>query len=175
MKQNQIFFWNSPTLSMIQQMLVICSLVPLPFWKSICTSEGLSSHTTKAYHEEFWALPLLAMWSEHNCTVVWPFFGIVLLWDWNENWPFPVMSVQLSHSVMSNSLRPHELQHTRPPCPSRTPGVHSDSRPLSQWCHPAISSSASPSPPAPNPSQHQSLFRWVNSLHVVAKVLEFQL
>ena len=52
-------------------------------------------------------------------------------------------SVQFS-SVMSDSLRPHELQHTRPPCPSPTPGVHSDSRPSSQWCHPAISSSVVP-------------------------------
>ena len=50
-------------------------------------------------------------------------------------------SVQFSHSVVSNSLRPHESQHARPPCPSPTPGVHPDSRPLSQWCHPAISSS----------------------------------
>ena len=50
-------------------------------------------------------------------------------------------SVQFSCSVVSNSLRPHELQHTRPPCPSPTTGVHSDSRPSSQWCHPAISSS----------------------------------
>ena len=50
-------------------------------------------------------------------------------------------SVQFSRSVMSDSLRPHELQHARPPCPSPTPGVHSDSRPSSQWCHPAISSS----------------------------------
>ena len=41
---------------------------------------------------------------------------------------------------MSDSLQPHESQHARPPCPSPTPGVHSDSRPLSQWCHPAISS-----------------------------------
>ena len=45
---------------------------------------------------------------------------------------------------MSDSLRPHELQHARPPCPSPTPGVHSDSRPSSQWCHPAISSSVVP-------------------------------
>ena len=45
---------------------------------------------------------------------------------------------------MSDSLRPHELQHSRPPCPSPTPGVHSDSRPSSQWCHPAISSSVVP-------------------------------
>ena len=45
---------------------------------------------------------------------------------------------------MSDSLRPHESQHTRPPCPSPTPGIHSDSRPSSQWCHPAISSSVVP-------------------------------
>ena len=55
-----------------------------------------------------------------------------------------VQSVQFSHSVMSDSLRPHELQHTRPPCPSPAPGVHPDSRPSSQRCHPAISSSVVP-------------------------------
>ena len=53
-------------------------------------------------------------------------------------------SVQFSHSVMSNSLRPHEPQHARPPCPSPTPRVHSNSRPSSQSCHPAISSSVVP-------------------------------
>jgi len=53
-------------------------------------------------------------------------------------------SVQFSRSVVSDSLRPCELQHTRPPCPSPTPGVHSNSRPASQWCHPAISSSVVP-------------------------------
>ena len=52
-----------------------------------------------------------------------------------------VISVQFSHSVMSDSLRPHELQHARPPCPSPTPGVHPNSCPSSWWCHPAISSS----------------------------------
>ena len=55
-----------------------------------------------------------------------------------------VSSVQFSRSVMSDSLRPHESQHARPPCPSPTPGVHSDSRPSSQWCHSAISSSVVP-------------------------------
>ena len=45
---------------------------------------------------------------------------------------------------MSHSLRPHELQHTRPPCPSLSPGVHTNSRPSSRWCHPAISSSVIP-------------------------------
>ena len=55
-------------------------------------------------------------------------------------------SVQFSCSIVSDSLqlRPHELQHTRPPCPSPTPGVHSDSCPSGQWCHPAISSSVIP-------------------------------
>ena len=50
-------------------------------------------------------------------------------------------SVHSSRSLVSDSLWPHESQHARPPCPSPTPGVHSDSCPLSQWCHPAISSS----------------------------------
>ena len=50
-------------------------------------------------------------------------------------------SVQFSHSLVSDSLRPHKLQHVRPPCPSPTPGVHPNSRPSRQWCHPAISSS----------------------------------
>ena len=53
-------------------------------------------------------------------------------------------SVQFSHSVMSDSLWPHELQHARPPCLSPTPGVHSDSHPSSRWCHPAISPSVVP-------------------------------
>ena len=53
-------------------------------------------------------------------------------------------TVQFSCSVMSDSLRPHDLHHARPPCPSPTPGVHSNSRALSQWCHPAISSSVMP-------------------------------
>ena len=55
-----------------------------------------------------------------------------------------ISSVQFSRSVMSDSLWPHRLQHTRPPCPSPTPGVHSNSCPLSRWCHPAISSSVVP-------------------------------
>ena len=73
-------------------------------------------------------------------------------------------SVQFSHSVRSDSLRPHESQHARPPCPSPTPGVHSDSRhqvsDAIQPSHPL----PSPSPPAPNPSQHQSCSVVSNSL-----------
>ena len=53
-------------------------------------------------------------------------------------------SVQFSCSVVSDSLQPHELQHTRPPCPSPTPGVHPNPCPSTRWCHPAISSSVIP-------------------------------
>ena len=53
-------------------------------------------------------------------------------------------SVQCSGSVLSDSLRPHELQHARPPCPSPSPRVHSNSGPLGRWCHPAILSSVIP-------------------------------
>ena len=75
-------------------------------------------------------------------------------------------SVQFSRSVVSDSLRPHESQHARPPCPSPTPGVHPDSRPLSQWYHPAISSSVVPfsccpqSLPASESFPISQLFTW---------------
>ena len=84
------------------------------------------------------------------------------------NWKLPIKffsSVQFSRSVMSNSLWPHELQHTMPPCPSPAPGVYSNSRTSSRRCHPAISSSVVPFSSCPRflpasgsfPSQ---LFTW---------------
>ena len=79
-------------------------------------------------------------------------------------------SVQFSPSVMFYCLQRHGLQYIRPPCPSLTPGVYSNSCQLSQWCHPTISSSVAPFYPACNLSQHQGLFQWVNSSHEVAKV-----
>ena len=75
-------------------------------------------------------------------------------------------SVQFNHSVVSDYLRPHESQYARPPCPSPTPGVHPDSRPSSQWCHPAISSSVVPfsscpqSLPASESFPMSQLFAW---------------
>ena len=75
-------------------------------------------------------------------------------------------SVQFSCSAVSDSLQPHEPQHARPPCPSPTPGVHSDSSPLSPWCHPAISSSVIPfsscpqSLPASESFPMSQLFTW---------------
>ena len=84
-------------------------------------------------------------------------------------------SVQFRHSVMSDSLQPHEPQHTEPPCPSPTPGVHPNPCPLSRWCHPAISSSVVPFSSFPQSLPASGSFKWVSSPHQVAKVLEFQL
>ena len=66
-----------------------------------------------------------------------------MIWKILKN-SFQFSSPQFSRSVMSDSLRPHESQHARPPCPSPTPGVYPNSCPLSRWCHPAISSSVIP-------------------------------
>ena len=107
--------------------------------------------------------------------VVSVFSLMIMLGDLSDNIFQRIRSDQISCSVVSDSLRPHESQHARPPCQSPTHRVHSDSCPSSQWCHPVISYSVVPSPPAPNPSQHQCLFQWGNSSHEVAKVLEFQL
>ena len=87
--------------------------------------------------------------------------------------------VQFSRSVMSDSLRPHETQHTRPPCPSPTPGVHSDSRLSSQWCHPAISSSVIPfascpqSLPASESFPMSQLFAWSGQSTGVSALASF--
>ena len=85
MKQKQTFFWNSVAFSMIQQMLAVCSLVPLPFQNLACTSE--SSRFTF-----FWSLPLrilsVTLLACEMSSVVWwfeHFFDITFLWDWNEN------------------------------------------------------------------------------------------
>ena len=84
-------------------------------------------------------------------------------------------SVQFSHSVVSDSLRPLGLQLTRLPCPLLIPGTYSNSCPLSWWCHPTISSLSCSSPPALNIFQHQGVFQWVSYSHQVDKVLEFKL
>ena len=75
-------------------------------------------------------------------------------------------SVQFSSVAQScPTLRPHELQHARPPCPSPTPGVHWDSRPSSQWCHSAITSSVVPSSSCPQ-SLPASVFSNESTLHM---------
>ena len=87
-------------------------------------------------------------------------------------------SVQFSCSVMSDSLQPHELQHARPPYPSPTPGVHSNSRPSSQWCHPAISPSVvlfscPQSLPASESFRMSQLFAWGGQSTAVSALASF--
>ena len=91
-------------------------------------------------------------------------------------WP---TSVQFSNSVVSDSLRPHEMKHTRPPCLSPTPGVHSNSRPSSHWCHPVISSSVVPfsscpqSLPASESFPMSQLFEWGGQITGVSALALF--
>ena len=93
-------------------------------------------------------------------------FPKILFFKWLYSTSVQFSSVQFSRSVMSDSLRPHESQHARPPCPSPTPGVHPNSRPSSRWCHPAISSSVVPfsscpkSLPASESFPMSQLFAW---------------
>ena len=88
-------------------------------------------------------------------------------------------SVQFSRSVVSDSLRPHELQHARPPCPQPTPEVHSNSHPSSWWCHPAISSSVVPlsscpqSLPASGSFPMSQLFAWGGQSTGVSALVSF--
>ena len=107
------------------------------------------------------------------------------VWDWyiflrnciSKNMYRKVSSVQFSLSVVSDSLRSHGLQHTRPPCLSPNPRVEFTQTHV-HWVGNAIQPPhplSSLSPPAFNLCQHQGLFRWISSLHQVVKVLEFQL
>ena len=81
-------------------------------------------------------------------------------------------SVQFSLSVASNSLRPHESQHARPPCPSPTPGVYSNSCPSSWWCHPAISSSVIPFSSRPQSLLISFRMDWLDLLAVQGTLRE---
>ena len=92
-----------------------------------------------------------------------------------------VSSVQFSRSVVSDSLQPHESQHARPPCPSPSPRVHTNSRPSSRWCHPAISSSVIPfssclqSLPASKSFPMSQLFAWGGQSTGVSALASFLL
>ena len=91
---------------------------------------------------------------------------VVRVYKPQSGFKYQFRSIQFSRSVVSDPLRPHESQHARPPCPSPTPGVRSNSYPSSQWYHPAISSSAIPfsscpqSLPASESFPMSQLFTW---------------
>ena len=114
------------------------------------------------------ALYIIELLRNHLSPSLWTWLSVILpnfLW---------LLETQCSVIQWCPTLRPHGLQHARPPCLSLSPRVHPNPCPLSQWCHPTISSSVVPSP-ALSLSQHQGLIKWVSSSHQVAKVLEFQL
>ena len=94
----------------------------------------------------------------------------ILRW---ESYPWLSSSVQFSHSVVSDSLQPHGLQHARLLCLSPTLGVYANSCPLSRWCHPTVSSSVVPFSSHFNLSQHQGLFQWFSSLYQWPKYWSF--
>ena len=105
-------------------------------------------------------------------------YGSIARMTWNSLWKaFYTMpqSVLFSGSVVSNSLRSHGLQHARPPCPSPTPRGYSNSCPLSRWCHPTLSFSVVPFSYCLPSFPASGSFKWVSSLHQVAKVLALQL
>ena len=111
-----------------------CELYPARFhclWNSPGKNTGVGSHSLL----QGYSWPRDRTWI--SCTAD----GFFIIWAIREA---IYISDQISCSVVSDSLRPHESQHARPSCPSPTPGVHSDSCPSSQWCHPAISSSVVP-------------------------------
>ena len=96
-------------------------------------------------------------------------------WGWKESKTTERISVQFSCSVVSDSLWPYGLRHARPPCPSPTPGIYSNSCPLSWWCHPTILPFVIPFSSRLQSFPASGSFKWVGSSHQVAKVLEFQL
>ena len=92
---------------------------------------------SRSFAKEMRALKMESLMTSH-----WTL--IMTIWEPSSKLILLFSSVQFSHSVMSNSLWPHGLQHARPPCPSPIPGVYPNSCPLSWWCHPTISCSVVP-------------------------------
>ena len=101
-------------------------------------------------------------------------FQLVLHPDWHFS-RCSINSVQFSHPVLSNTLQPRESQHARPPCPSPTPRVYSNSCPSSPWCHPTISSSVVPFSSCLQSFPGSRSFQTSQFFASGPKVLEFQL
>ena len=104
-----VFVWNSLAFSMIQQVLAIWSLIPLTFLNPAWTYG--SSQFTYCWSQAWRILNITRVWDEWNCAVVWTFFGIAFLLDWNENWPFPVLWLEFSKvaGILSAALSQHHL------------------------------------------------------------------
>ena len=150
-------------------------------WVYVCVSHAWLFVTpwTKAHHaplsmefsrQEYWSgSPVPSPGEPSDPGIKWGLLHcrqILYRLETSESPSKRISSIQFSRSVVSDSLRPHELQHVRPPCPSPTPRVYPNSCPSSQWCHPAISSSAVPfsscpqSLPASESFPMSQLFAW---------------
>ena len=101
------FFWNPLAFLMIQRMLAIWSLVPLPVLKPPWTSGSSRFTYCGSLAWRILSITFTSVWDECNCVVVWAFFGSAFLWDWNENWPFPLLWPLLSFP----NLLAYWLQH----------------------------------------------------------------
>ena len=127
--------------------LLNCGLELIGWWQSSHRMRGKST-----LQQDSLAFLSYRIWLQQPCT-----FRPRTLWRFSSS------SVHFSHSIMSDSLWPHGLQHARPPCPSPTPRACLNSCPLNRWCHPTISSSVVPFSSHLHLSQHQGLFKWVSS------------
>ena len=173
-------------------MLAIWSLVPLPFLKPAWTSGSSWFMYCWNLAWRILSITLLACEIVQLCgslSILWHCLSLGLEWKLNFSNPVAtaefskfsayLSSVQSSCSVVSDSVRPHELQHARPPCTSPTPGVHSNSSPSSRWCHPAISYSVVPfsSCPQPLPASESfpmsQLFAWGGQITGVSALPSF--
>ena len=177
---SRLLTWWSKNL--IIELILFTSLLreclPIQKWLVVQTVKNLPAMQETWFQSPGWEDPLQKGMATHSSILAWRItwteepgglqsMGLQRVrHNWHNTFIICISSVQFSGSVVSDSLRPHELQHARPPCPSPTPGVHSDSRPSSQWCHPAISSSVIPfssypqSLPASESFPMSELFAW---------------
>ena len=106
------FFWNSLAFSVVQQMLAIWSPIPLPFSKSSLNIWKFIGHVLLRPGLENFECYFTSVWDECNCVVVWAFFGIAFLWDWNENtFSSPVATAEFSKfaGILSAALSQNHL------------------------------------------------------------------
>ena len=104
-----MFLWDSGASSVIQQMLAVWSLVPLPFINPACTSGSFPFMYCWSLAWRILHITLLT-WNERNCSVVWTFFGTALLWNWHENWPFPVLCHYWVFQICWHQIKEPEVQ-----------------------------------------------------------------
>ena len=154
--------WSEPSLSLLPGL-------PFPSLLTIIYCSLLSIHRSQRCFKKYFHGGPVAK------TTCFQWGGMDLIPGWGTRSYKLLLLLLFSCSVMSDSLRPHGLQHARLPCPSPSPTACSNWCPLSQWCHPTISSSVIPFSSCPQSFPASGLFKWVSSLHQVAKILEFQL